>query len=115
MLDNIDSISTKQTVLGGDLNFQFELLLETKTASCNDNFVKGSFWFLWYLENKKSKIYDSHFNKIMLKVILKKDFSSILKKIMLHKVKWAFLKYPIEKLKNKKNNFYKRIFWNVLT
>lgn len=43
MLDNIDSISTKQTVLGGDLNFQFELLLETKTASCNDNFVKGSF------------------------------------------------------------------------
>lgn len=43
MLDNIDIISTKQIILGGNLNFQFELLLEAKTASCNDNFVKGSF------------------------------------------------------------------------
>ena len=55
MLDNIDSISTKQTVLGGDLNFQFELLLETKLPVAMIILSKEAFDIcdIWRIRNRK--------------------------------------------------------------
>ena len=53
ILNNVNNISSKQISLGGDLNFYFELLLETKgensvfkKISCDDDWDQRNLWSL---------------------------------------------------------------------